>query len=103
MSETNTLIIDSLLQPQMGTYLLVDQSRLAQSGDLKKYVSYLFSKWFHQLDCILQKGTKSIAMLLRLCNFTHCDITIHMLKKHEIYMIIFVLNIQFLVSKIETV
>ena len=53
------------------------------------------------MDCILQKGTKSIAMLLRLCNFILCNETTEIMQKYEIYNvgIIFDLNFQFLGCK----
>ena len=53
----------------------------------------------YYMDCILQKGTKSIAMLLRLRNFILCNKATVIMQKDEIYKIIFVLNLQFLGCK----
>ena len=49
-----------------------------------------------QLDCVFQKGTKqSIEMLLRFCNFILGNKTPEIMQKDEIYIVIFVLNLQF--------
>ena len=48
---------------------------------------------------ILQKGTKSIAILLRLCNFILCNRATEIIRKDEIFKVIFVLNLQFLGCK----
>ena len=51
------------------------------------------------MDCILQKETKSIAILLRLCNFILCTKATEIMQTDKIDKVFFVLNLRFLGCK----
>ena len=50
-------------------------------GKLYTYFALTLLDCSDQMDCILQKGTRSIAMVLRLCKFSRCSNITEIMKK----------------------